>query len=284
MPCRNSSKSSLKIWKERGSCTPSSCFLFGRNKSVKHLYSVFFGNFTQSRPSDSKMSTASRKGKKRARVNQRHFCGKTWWWSSLHSTTIFSENAVVAETSYQNLSTQQQSSKIQKSVSVIKDCLTHIPFLSSFPLLWKKAEVVSHPRNGDRVSCQTITDQSQSRLLIELTNKSRSKVSFTTIQFLFFPKRKKNKETFNTKHQSGNMKDHSTLRLLVTDHLLKAIDDEKVTAAVLIDLNKSFNSISHATRLNKLPFLGTSRNTQNWFQSYLTDREKTTRIYRNIHI
>ena len=30
------------------------------------------------------------------------------------------------------------------------------------------------------------------------------------------------------------MKDHSTLRLLVTDHLLKAIDDEKVTAMILV--------------------------------------------------
>jgi len=87
---------------------------------------------------------------------------------------------------------------------------------------------------------------------------------------------------FNTKHQSGNKKDHSTLRLLVTDHLLKAIDDEKVTAVVLIDLNKSFESISHATRLNKLPFLGKSRNAENWFQSYLTDREKTTRIGTSI--
>lgn len=45
----------------------------------------------------------------------------------------------------------------------------------------------------------------------------------------------------------------------------------------------SFDSISHATRLNKLPFLGTSRNTQNWFQSYLIDREKN-HSYRNIHI
>ena len=282
MPCRNSSKSSLKIWKERGSCTPSSCFLFGRNKSVKHLYSVFLA-ISLNRDLQI-LKWARLRGRERSARESISviFAGKRD--SGRHSTTIFSENAVVAETSYQNLSTQQQSSKIQKSVSVIKDCLTHIPFLSSFLLLWKKAEVVSHPRNGDRVSCQTISDQSQSRLLIELTNKSRSKVSFTTIQFLFFPKRKKNKETFNTKHQSGNMKEHSTLRLLVTDHLLKAIDDEKVTAVVLIDLNKSFNSISHATRLNKLPFLGTSRNTQNWFQSYLTDREKTTRIYRNIHI
>ena len=46
--------------------------------------------------------------------------------------------------------------------------------------------------------------------------------------------------------QSGNKKQHSTetLNLLITDLLLDAIDNKKISALVLIDLSKAFDSIS----------------------------------------
>ena len=76
------------------------------------------------------------------------------------------------------------------------------------------------------------------------------------------------------------MECHSTeiLSLLVTDHHFKAIYDMKVTAMVLISLSKAFDSISLATLLNELKSLGASTNALNWFQSYLTNKEQTTRI------
>ena len=87
-----------------------------------------------------------------------------------------------------------------------------------------------------------------------------------------------------TKHQSGNKRSHSTetLSVLVTDHLFNAIDEKKVTAMVLIDLSKAFDSICHTTLLNKLQGLGTSAKALNWFQSYLIKREQTTRIGTSI--
>ena len=50
--------------------------------------------------------------------------------------------------------------------------------------------------------------------------------------------------------QSSNKKQHSTetLNLLITDLLLDAMDNKKISALVLIDLSKAFDSISHSRR------------------------------------
>ena len=83
-----------------------------------------------------------------------------------------------------------------------------------------------------------------------------------------------------TQHQSGNRKNHSTetLSLLVTDHIFRAIDRQQLTAMVLIDLSKAFDSICHSTLLLKLNSLGTSSQALKWFESYLTDRKQSTRL------
>ena len=61
-----------------------------------------------------------------------------------------------------------------------------------------------------------------------------------------------------TCHQSGNRKYHSTetLSLLVTGHIFKAMDKKEITAMVLIDRSKAFDSICHRTLLLKLQGLG----------------------------
>lgn len=45
-----------------------------------------------------------------------------------------------------------------------------------------------------------------------------------------------------------------------------------------IDLSKAFDSISHSLLLNKLCNIGTSANALKWFESYLSDRQQTTRL------
>ena len=55
-----------------------------------------------------------------------------------------------------------------------------------------------------------------------------------------------------------------------------------VTANVLIDQSEAFNSLRHATLLNKNQLLGTSRNALNQYLSYLTNCEQTTRIGTSI--
>ena len=56
------------------------------------------------------------------------------------------------------------------------------------------------------------------------------------------------------------------------------MDKKQITAMVLIDLSKAFDSLCHLNLLNKLTKLGTSNKARMWFQSYLTNRKQCTRI------
>ena len=64
-----------------------------------------------------------------------------------------------------------------------------------------------------------------------------------------------------TSHQSGNRKHHSTetLNILVSDTILEAMHKSRLSALILLDLSKAFDSISHSIVLHKLSCVGTSR-------------------------
>ena len=74
-----------------------------------------------------------------------------------------------------------------------------------------------------------------------------------------------------TSHRSGNCKYHfiETLSLLVTGHIFKAMDKKEITAMVLIDLNKAFDSKCQRTLLLKLQGLGASSKASKCFQATL---------------
>ena len=59
-------------------------------------------------------------------------------------------------------------------------------------------------------------------------------------------------------HQSGNRRCHSTetLGVLFTSHLYKAIDEKNMTAVLILDLSKAFDSINHQKLLMRLCSLG----------------------------
>ena len=77
-------------------------------------------------------------------------------------------------------------------------------------------------------------------------------------------------------HQSGNRKLHSTetALLYVTDQLLQAMDEKKVSIMVLLDMSKAFDSIRHDILLSKLQSLDFSQSASDWFLSYLSDRQQ----------
>ena len=83
-----------------------------------------------------------------------------------------------------------------------------------------------------------------------------------------------------TEHQSGNKKLHSTetLNILVSDMILDAMDRKELTAVVLLDLSKAFDSIEDSLLFKKLHSLGVSRKAVDWFKSYLSDRSQSVRI------
>ena len=62
---------------------------------------------------------------------------------------------------------------------------------------------------------------------------------------------------------------HSTeaLNVFLTDVYLDAMDKKTVTAVVLIDLSKAFDSLKHSLLLTKLYPFGLSKNALEWFKS-----------------
>ena len=89
----------------------------------------------------------------------------------------------------------------------------------------------------------------------------------------------KSKNRLSTK-QSGNKQWHSTETSLIntTDSILSAMDKKELTAVVLLDMSKAFDSISHEILLSKLQSVGTSPSTTKWFHSYLSHRSQVVRI------
>ena len=164
---------------------------------------------------------------------------------------------------------------------VIKDCLPYIlPILtrlmnssfacSKFPRVWKKSVIVPHLKDGDH----EVPNNNRPISLLPVFSKVAEKIAL--IQFNDFL----TKQDKLTQHQSGNRKNHSTetLSLLVADHIFRAIDQQQLTAMVLIELSKAFDSICHSTLLLKLRSLGTSSQALKWFESYLTNRKQSTRL------
>ena len=86
-----------------------------------------------------------------------------------------------------------------------------------------------------------------------------------------------------TSHQRGNKNAHSTetLNTQLMDSVLEAIDKKQITALVLLDLWKAFDSIDNATLLHKLSIVGTSPSIISWFKSYLSSRYQYVRIGSN---
>jgi len=84
-----------------------------------------------------------------------------------------------------------------------------------------------------------------------------------------------------TTRQNGSKKWHSTETSLIhtTDVFLKGIDDKKLTACVLLDMSKGFDSVDHQILLRELQEVGASTSMLQWFNSYLTNRCQVVRIH-----
>ena len=167
------------------------------------------------------------------------------------------------------------------NIGVVKTCLPHILHVltdlfnkslmsSQFPKEWKIAEVVAHPKEGDH---EEPCNNRPISLLPVLSKILERIVHNQFVNFLVT----NNKLSI---HQSGNKQLHSTetLGLLFTSHLLRAIDEKKVTAVMLLDLSKAFDSINHQTLLIQLKGFDVSPGALSWFESYLTDRQQCVRI------
>ena len=163
------------------------------------------------------------------------------------------------------------------SLKVIKDCLPVIlkPLTSIinasitsqvYPSLWKKAEIVPIPKASNIDHQQAENNRPIS--LLPILSKVCKKVVVNQFMPYFLSH---NRLTAN---QSGNKQWHSTETALMklTDVILKAMNNKQLTAVVLLDMLKAFDSLDHGILISKLEDVGTSVSALKWFKSYLTNR------------
>ena len=144
---------------------------------------------------------------------------------------------------------------------VIKDCLPIIlPFVTSiinaslssstFPGIWKTAEITPTPKQGNN----ELPNNNRPISLLPVLSKVCERVAYN--QFVTYLTTKKRLTT----KQNGSKKWHSTETSLLrtTDAFLKGIDNKKLTACVLLDMSKVFDSVDHQTLLRKLQDVGAS--------------------------
>ena len=126
------------------------------------------------------------------------------------------------------------------------------------------AEVTPIPKEGDHKK------PNNNRLVSLLPAFSKVCEKVALKQFMTFLESKQRLST----EQCGNKRFHSTETSLIetTDIILEAVDKQKVTAVVLLDISKAFDSLNH----DILSLLSSAA--LNWFASYLSNRFQAVRI------
>ena len=66
------------------------------------------------------------------------------------------------------------------------------------------------------------------------------------------------------------------------DEIRKAMDNGMITGAIYVDLSKAFDTISHASIVEKLPDFGITGLPQQWFCSYLFGRHQQVSYHQTI--
>ena len=142
--------------------------------------------------------------------------------------------------------------------------------LGSFPLQWKKAEIVPILKSGDSEEPANTRPISLLPILSKVCERAAHS---QLVNFL---------DSSNIIHQmqSGNRKFHSTETSLLyfTDELLNNMDHRKMSVIVLLDMSKAFDSIRHDLMLRKLRKVGLSELACAWFESYLSQRQQVVKI------
>ena len=168
---------------------------------------------------------------------------------------------------------------------VIKDCLPGIlPSVTSiinatfrsaqFPNVWKIAEVTPILKDGD----QEIPNNYRPISLLPVLSKICERVAHNQLtSYLIANQRLSPKQCGNKKWNSTE-----TSILQTTDAILEATEKKELTATVLLDMSKAFDSVGHETLLSKLQDIGLSPIATEWFRGYLHSRYQVVKIHNAI--
>ena len=146
--------------------------------------------------------------------------------------------------------------------------------MSTFPLPWKKAEIVPILKSGDSEEPANTRPIS----LLPILSKVCERAAHS--QFTNFL------DSNNVIHhlQSGNRKLHSTESALLhfTDELLNNMDQKEISVILPLDMSKAFDGIRHDLMLHKLRKAGVSESARAWFRSYLSQRQQVVKFQNTV--
>ncbi|CAB4013242.1 Hypothetical predicted protein [Paramuricea clavata] len=167
-------------------------------------------------------------------------------------------------------SLQMDKSDMENLLNEMCDKITKLIVSGIFPRDWKMAVITPIPKDGDHEQANNNRPISLLPIL--------SKVCERTVHNRMIPY-SYTKQRLSTQ-QNGNRRFHSTETSLIetTDSILNAINGKELTAVVLLDMSKAFDSIDHNILLLKLQDVGVSPAALNWFSSYLSERFQVVRI------
>ena len=158
---------------------------------------------------------------------------------------------------------------VKKCFSVIAPHLRIINLSMStkvFPCQWKTACILPIPKSGD----PTVPSNNRPISLLSVLSKILEKVVCTQLTDYL------ETNCILNPRQYAYRSNHSTedAVLGVVDRLVSNTDSGLISSVMTLDLSKAFDSIDHGLLLNKLSWYGVN---DEWFRSYLTDRQQIVR-------
>lgn len=152
---------------------------------------------------------------------------------------------------------------VDKFITHIINCCLEINY---YPQQWKTAIGIPLPKNSNPVSFSDLRLIS----ILPAISKIFEKIMYNQIYDYV------NSNNIIPNTQCGFRQGYSTATALanVTSDIIEAIDDGKISALVLLDFSKAFDTINHQLMCAKLKYYGFSDLSTNLISSYLTERSQ----------
>ena len=139
-----------------------------------------------------------------------------------------------------------------------------------FPSVLKTAKVVPVFKKDSKLNCSNYRPISLLSNIEKILEKLMYKRLYTFLDY--------NNAIYDL--QFGFRQQYSTFHALIniTENIRKALDDGNVGCGVLVDLQNTFDTIDHQILLAKLNHYGIRGVSNDWFKSYLSNRNQYVSI------